>query len=213
MSPWQHWLPPAVQAWRFCAQVGGAVQTPPVQVSPVVQHGIVPLHDCPVLAQVGPVLPAQVPLVAPGGMLQVSPEQQSAVTVQLPAAWTHAARQKPASQRPEQHWAFVEQDVPTAVQDAPQVCATGSQAPKQQGVLALQGWPESAQVPPPDTVEQAQPTSVTWRQVVPVQHGSGEGAVVAPAAAQIEPEGRQVPASAQRSTPLASGVHGAPPQH
>ncbi len=62
-------------------------------------------------------------------------------------------------------------------------------------------------------VVQAQPTSVTWRQVVPVQHGSGEGALVAPAGAQIDPAGRQVPASAQRSTPLASGVHGAPPQH
>ncbi len=121
--PEQHWPPPAVQTWRFCAQLGGGVQTPPVQVSVELQHVIVPLHAWPVLAQVGPGVPplVQVPLVAPGGTLQVSPEQQSAVTVQVPVAWTHAAPQKPPLQTPEQHCAFVEQDVPTAAQDAPQV--------------------------------------------------------------------------------------------
>ncbi len=90
------------------------------------------------LEQVGPLLPVQVPLVAPGGTLQASPEQQSAVTVQLPASGTQAARHRPPSQRPEQHCAFVEQDVPIAAQSAPQVCATGSQLPKQQGVEVLQ---------------------------------------------------------------------------
>ncbi len=33
-SPAQHSPPPTVQTWKFCAQLGGAVQTPPWQVSP-----------------------------------------------------------------------------------------------------------------------------------------------------------------------------------
>jgi hypothetical protein len=165
-----------------------------------------------VLAHVGPVPLEQVPLVAPGGMSQVSPEQQSDDTVQLPVSATQLFwhRWDAGSQTPEQHCAFPLQPEPTGAQSAPHVWLVGSQPPKQHGCCASQAAPCCPQVPV--ATEHAQPTSFTSRHVVPVQHGSGDGALVAPAGAQIEPAGRQAFA-AQRRIPLASGTHGANPQH
>jgi hypothetical protein len=160
VSPAQHSFPAAVQDWRFSWQVGGAVQTPFVHVSVAVQQVTVPPHDCPVAAHVGPVPPWQVPLVAPGGMSQARPEQQSAVTVQAPLAGWHVARQTPASQFAEQHWAAVVHDVPFGLQSTPHVPET--QVPKQHaGFAPPQASPCRAHPPGGSAAAaQAQPISV-----------------------------------------------------
>jgi hypothetical protein len=105
-------LPAAVQDCSGSEHWTGGVQVPLVHVSAELQHGMVPLHDWLVSAQVGPVLPAQVPLVAPAGMSQVRPEQQSAFTVQAPVSGWQAGRQMLPSQ-------IVEQHSPPAVQAFP----------------------------------------------------------------------------------------------
>jgi hypothetical protein len=201
-------LPPTVQTWKFCEQVGGAVQTPFVHVSVAVQQATVPPHDCPVAAHVGPVLPRQVPLVAPGAMSQVRPEQQSAVTVQPPVSATHDARQSPPWQTVEQHCAPEVQAFPFGRHE---VQVPPMQLPTQQA-FAPHAWSGSAQLLGGGCVAHTQPISVTFMQVAPVQQGSGEGAE--PVVEQIAPLGRHcVGGSAQRSTPVESGTQGANPQH
>jgi hypothetical protein len=169
----------------------------------------------PVLAQVGPVLPWHVPLVAPGGISQVSPEQQSAVTVHEPVSGWHAARQIPSLQMVEQHSAPVAQVLPFGRHEL-QVLLR--QLPTQHfvpvGVHAASGRRQFGGGVP---VAQTQPISPTYLQAAPVQQGSGDGAVPvggAGAVEQIAPLGRHwVGGWTQRRTPSAPGVQGAPPQH
>lgn len=217
VSPLQHSLPPAVQVCETSEQVGGGVQTPPVQVSEALQQGVVVPQPWPVAAQVEPD-DAQVPLVAPGGTSQESPAQQSAPTVQTPPVPTHGVRQVrvSGSHEPEQHCASVVHEAPLVAQTA-QVPTVGSPAdgthtPEQQVSAAdgggmVQVSPSATQTAssrqtPPDGF------SAGW-QVVPLQHGSDPVAGV-----HSLVRGRHsVPCAAQCSTPFASGTQGAPPQH
>ncbi len=100
-----------MQTWAVSWQYTGAVQSPFVHVSVALQHESDP-QDWPVSAQVGPVSLLHVPLVAPGGMSQVRPEQQSAVIVQLPPEPWQGGLQNPPSQTVEQHCAPELQAVP-----------------------------------------------------------------------------------------------------
>lgn len=181
------------------------MHTPFVQLSVVVQHGTVPLQTWPVLAQVGPVPLWHVPLVAPGGISQESPEQQSAVTVHEPSAGWHAAWQSPSLQIVEQQsapWLHAFPFGKHEVQTPP------TQPPTQHSPLEVQAASGSLQPGGGVPVAQTQPISVTFVQVAPVQHAG------VPPATQVAPLGRHwVGGSTQRRTPSAPGVHGAPPQH
>lgn len=215
-SPVQQSGPPApgaAQEAEMAAHVAGAVQTPPVHCSPsaALQQSAAAAQVPPVAAQVEVEL--HVPLVAPGGTSQVSPEQQSPSTVQEPADPTQGATHTPAlaSQAPEQHWLSREQPLPFAAH-WPQVPVAGSltdatQAPEQHapGSDVEHEAPSATQV---QASWQEPPASVAV-QVVPVQQGSGlvPGAQPAPRARQAS-----LPA-AQRRMPAASGTHGAPSQH
>ena len=82
------------------------------------QHGVALEHGSYAFgAQVRP----QVPLVAPYGMLQVIPAQQSDALVQVPPAGTQAFTQvcvPVVSQVAEQHWAFAVHAVPVGMHAA-----------------------------------------------------------------------------------------------
>lgn len=186
----------------------------------MLQQSDVRVHAWPVAAHVGPVLPWHVPLVAPGGISQVNPEQQSAVTVQLPPSPWHGARQT-SSQIVEQHSAPEVHVVPFGRHEAqvpPMQLPTQHAVPP--GVQAASGRTQVGGGGAP--LAQTQPISFTYRHdegsaTVPGQHGSGDGADPAGGAAaveQIAPLGRHwVGGSTQRRMPSAPGVHGAPPQH
>jgi hypothetical protein len=79
---------PVQQAWVALhavfapLQLDGAVQTPLVQVSVALQHGTVAEQLCVVCPHTDAT--AHVPEVAPAGIEQEAPAQQSAFTVQLP---------------------------------------------------------------------------------------------------------------------------------
>lgn len=208
-NPGQHSVPPNVQDCEAPEQVAGAVHTPPVQVSAVSQHRVVPPQLCPVVAHVPPPDP-QVPLVSPGGMLQDRPAQQSASAVQAPVSPTQRATHPiSGSQTPEQHCASVEQAFPVGAQVA-QVPVVppgvdGKHTPEQQvssGVAGgiVQAASLARQVPGGSM----QPSSAS--HVVPVQQVSAAGS-------QALPRGRHAPVTAQCRTPVASGTHGAMLQH
>jgi hypothetical protein len=114
----QQAVPPAVQ-WSACGMQagGGGVQTPPVQVSPAVQQGTEAEQAWLVAAQTLDDVP-QVPLVAPGGMLQPRPAQQSPFTVQAPPEPTQKDWHTPPVQVPEQQSLAVVQVRPLALQVA-----------------------------------------------------------------------------------------------
>jgi hypothetical protein len=115
--PEQQAVPPAVQCWLESMQVAALTQVPEVpQVSPS-QQVTVPPQDWFRSAQAAGA-DWQVPAVAPGGMLQESPKQQSAETVH---AWLCC-------------WQY-----------RTQVRLSGSQAPEQQSVSAAHVWPGFAQ--------------------------------------------------------------------
>jgi hypothetical protein len=102
-----------VHAWACAPQVFAARQVPFEQLSAESQHGVVTEHAPPVCAQegAGPEL-SQVPLVAPDGMAQPSPLQQSAPVVQAPPDPRHGSVHLPASH-------VLEQQSPLAVHAAP----------------------------------------------------------------------------------------------
>lgn len=87
------------------------------------QHGIVPEQASDVPAQVGGATGAvHLPLVAPGGMTQVSGEQQSPFVVQLPPSGTHdvppcVAQWPVGSQYAEQHCAPEVQPSPSGTHE------------------------------------------------------------------------------------------------
>ncbi len=218
--PAQHSPPPLVQVWPPCAQTGGSVQTPATQVSVgALQQSAVSVHAWPVLAHVGPVLPWHVPLVAPGGISQVSPEQQSAVTVQLPLAAWHGARQT-SLQIVEQQSAPEVHEVPFGRHD---VHVPFRQSPTQHAAPpTVQAAPGSTQEGGGVASAQTQPISPTYLHDdgcvgSPGQHGSGTGAEPwggAAAVEQMAPFGRHwLGGWTQRRMPSAPGVHGEPPQH
>jgi hypothetical protein len=128
-------------------QVGGGcggVQIPELQVSLGSQQGSVRQEKLvPAQVEVPPL--EQVPLVAPAGMSQVRPLQQSPVTVQEPASAMHGVTQTLPSQAPEQHCASVEQLFPGGAQLGPHTPEL--HAPKQQGLDWLQVSPCSWQSP------------------------------------------------------------------
>lgn len=164
LRPVQQAAPPAVQPWPTSTQVWADWQVPPVQVRPEQQVSPAP-HAWPRSTQELWSV-TQEPCVAPGGIAQERPEQQSADTVQASLcrwqtgwhAWLSA------SQKPEQHCESALQVEPTAPQAAaahlPEV-----QVPLQQSALLVQVPVVGTHAPP------------------------------------------------QRSTPCASGTHGARPQH
>ncbi len=188
------------------------MQTPPVQVSAALQQRVEVLQLWPVPAHVPPV--PQVPLVPPGGMLQASPTQQSASTVQAPALPTQGARQTwvVASHVPEQHWESTVQAFPFGAHAAHVPVlppgADGTHRFEQQRVSVgpggmLHAPPLATQVP-----GGSRQVRVSGSQVVPVQQGSGLAGVHAAL------RGTQAPsATAQCRTSFASGTQGAPPQH
>ncbi len=208
-----------VQASARPEQVEASEHTPSMQMSPVSgQQSEFEAQDWPVPEQVVPVV-VHVPLVPPGGTSQASPEQQSAVTVQVPPLGTQGVRH---------------------------TCATGSHAPEQQSAPAAQVLPfgaQSAQVPavePGGAVQirpfaqqsgaaaptvQAEPSEMVQPGGggigSPQIHGtstpptqlSGEQQLVSLEPEHGVPRGLHVEIAPQRRTPPASGTHGAPPQH
>lgn len=205
-----------VQGCETLEQVEGFSQIPSLQKSPVAQsqQSVSRPQDCPVAEQVVPP-DLQVPEVAPGGTSQVSPEQQSAVTVQAPASGTHGVRQTPPSQVPEQHWPPVVQAFPFGAQRAQvPLVAPGRtvQRPEQQSAAATShALPDDLQVGGggvTTSVQTKNPASTTSLQE------SSSQQVVSEAPAQRVPRGLQVlPVAEQRSTPAASGTQGENPQH
>jgi hypothetical protein len=128
-----------VQPWPVWPQAGGgAWQVLLVQTSDWLQHGVDVEQLCPVWAH--PPLVPQVPDVAPGGMLQTVPAQQSPFAVQAPPAFTQGVLQVPASQRFEQHCALSVQLPPTAVQPA-HLFVVGSHRPVQHAASVVQASP------------------------------------------------------------------------
>jgi hypothetical protein len=164
------------------------------------QHGVSALHASPSAAHTAGA--PQVPLVAPGGTLQTEPEQQSPSAVQLPLGGTHAATQVPSSHVPEQHWAPAWHASPFGTQAthwAP------TQSVLQQSSAPSHVAPVAPQVPV--GVPHWNPLPSHWHELGAQQDGSS-------APSQPSPAGVHVGAAAvQWRTPLASGTHGAPPQH
>lgn len=164
-SPVQQAVPPALQPWPTSTQVCADSQVPDVpQVRPE-QQPVAASQAWPRSAQELWSV-TQLPEVAPGGIAQESPAQQSAATVQASACRWQTGWQAwvSGSQKPEQHSPSALQTVPTAPQ------AAGAhwpplQVPLQQSALLVQAPVVGMQAPP------------------------------------------------QRSTPVASGTHGARPQH
>lgn len=210
---WQQ-SPSTEQGPAVGEQVGGGalgVQIPPVQLSVSGwQQSVSSTHAAVVSAHCEMPPALQVPLVALGyGNSQVrgTSWQQSFVTVQVaPSGW-HAPTQVPLEQEAEQHCELLLQEDPIGEQGGPHVPEL--HVPKQHaGFAPPHAWPSREQSGPV-LEEHAHPSSGMFWQVVPVQHGSTVGA--APTE-QIEPAGMHC-GGAQRSTPLASGVQGVPPQH
>jgi len=81
LNPVQQAVPPAVHAVPWATHVTGGVQIPPVQVSVALQHGTVAEQLW--FASAHTLTVWHVPLVAPGGIAQLYPAQQSPSTVQL----------------------------------------------------------------------------------------------------------------------------------
>jgi hypothetical protein len=168
----------AVQTCEVAPQTLAATQTPFVQASAESQQGVVAEQAEAVAAHEGVVVAAlQAPLVAPCGMSQPRPVQQSPVVVQVPFTPRHAVPHLPASQVPVQH-------SPLNVHAAP-------------SVLHVPG------VPP---AWHRHPSSTPYVQAPSQQ-------LVSLAPPHSSPVGVQADAEEQRSTPLESGTHGAPPQH
>jgi len=88
----------------------GVWQVPPRHCSSALQQLTVSEQDWPVAAQMLPV--EQVPLVAPAGMSQIRPAQQSPLVVQLLPEVTQGGRQVPPSQLPAQQSAWTVQAPP-----------------------------------------------------------------------------------------------------
>jgi hypothetical protein len=130
------------QACETSEQVWGIWQTPSrhSSVGPL-QQGTASEQACPVSAH-SEVESTQVPLVAPAGMSQVNPAQQSAFTVQLPPSPTQAAApQVPSVHAPEQHSSASEQERPSSLQPegwVPQVEVAVSQMPVQHSEPVVQ---------------------------------------------------------------------------
>jgi hypothetical protein len=174
------------------------------QQSPFVEHGsygpaqVVP--DC-----------WQVPAVAPGGMRHDMPTQQSLVRVQLaPFAWHGVGVEHvPELQRPPQHCDASVQAPPSARH------AGGLHTPDTHVLVPQQGRPlpvvHAAPSPmhEPDPVVSAQMKTLSnCVQASPVQQD------VSLVPEHVAPSALQTGAGvAQRSTPAASGTHGAPSQH
>ncbi len=123
LSPEQQAVPPAVHALPCATQETGAVQTPFVQVSVALQHGVVAEQLWLVFAQA--LAAWHVPLVVPGWIAQERPAQQSPLTVQVPlACWQDEPPEPPVQSA---HTPFV-------------------QVPLQQSVPAVHCPPVSLQV-------------------------------------------------------------------
>jgi hypothetical protein len=115
-SPTITQTPSAQQGWERSqepdsgAQVEGGEQVPFTHASRVLQQGTDDEHGALVPAQDAAAW--QVPLVAPGGMSQELPLQQSALTVQLPPAPTQGGLHCPSRHDPEQQSVPVAQTAP-----------------------------------------------------------------------------------------------------
>jgi hypothetical protein len=191
----------ASQDWPSVAQPEGVSQTPALHVP--LQHGIESPHDCVASAQLGGA--PQVPLVAPSGMLQTDPPQQSPSAVQLPLGGTHAATHVwlSTSHVPEQHCPFPAHVSPFGTQATH--CAP-TQSVLQQSAPPLHGAPMSPQ--PVVGTPHTNPSPPSLRQELGAQQD------VSPVPEHVAPAGVHVGAAAvQWSTPVASGTHGAPLQH
>lgn len=106
----------AVQCCACGVQSCGTWQVPSKHCSTALQQPMVTEQLWPVEAQAPPA--PQVPLVAPGGMSQARPAQQSPSRVQALLEGTQGARQVPASQMPEQQSDTTPQAPPLAWQVA-----------------------------------------------------------------------------------------------
>jgi hypothetical protein len=206
----QHSPPPAVQPWDTSEQACGTAHTPPRHCSPpaTLQHGTVAEQVWPVSAQVGPDVLHR-PLVAPGGISQESPAQQSPSMVQAPSLSTHRFAQAPPAHLPVQHSA-----------SAAQVLPSGSHCGSCSAQLPSMHMPEQhsdgcVQSPPtlhpgsgiPETQYQpANGCAICW-QLLPSQHAAS------PAPVQVAPSGLQAETEAHLRTKLSSGTQGARPQH
>ncbi len=107
------------------------------------QHGTVLEQVSPRLPQVVPPpdVDWHVPLVAPAGMAQAVPAQQSAFAVQTPPEATHGVAHTPPLHVPEQHCAPLVHEAPVAVHAVvpPQVPLTHD--PWQQSPFAAHAYP------------------------------------------------------------------------
>lgn len=145
----------ATQCWSCGTQSCGTWQVPSRHCSPAVQQGTVPEQLWPVPAQTAPV--EQVPLVAPGGMSQASPAQQSPSTVQVPVEGTQGGLQT----------------LPT-------------QAPEQQSSAEAQAPPDGLQVAGAWQVKAGLPEGLSWHEAGAQQDGSSAPAQAAPDGEQAE---------------------------
>jgi hypothetical protein len=185
------------------AQVQGWVpsQAPPTDVSQASpkQHGPVGEHAWPAAEQVAP--GSHVPTLAPPGMRQPRPAQQSDADVQaLLCGWQACgAWHVPPVQMPEQHPAPLEHVCPLAVQIGPP-----STPPVPASVP-----PVPPSVPPPGEVpvgRQTYVSSSTARHAVPAQQPELDGS-------HTVPTGSHVGAGWQEKAPSAPGRQRLPLQH
>ena len=176
------WLQHCAVAVQDCScdwQVGGTAHFPARQLSVVVGWAGSKLQQSAFTEQLAPVAAqalaeVQVPLVAPGGIVQARPVQQSPFVVQAPVAFTQGAAQTPPRQLLEQQSLATEQDCPLLLHDV--------------GVLQLKALtPSKVHTVPAQQLA----SSVPWQAPF---SGVQDGTV-------------------QRSTPCASGTHGAKLQH
>jgi hypothetical protein len=165
----------AVQRCACGVQVSGTWQVPPRQSSSAEQQSALAWQLSPVEAQVAPV--PQVPEVAPAGMSQARPAQQSPFTVQAPLEEMQGGAQDPPTQLPEQQSMAVVQAVPFTLQVAGWVQVQLSWAPRTQVSGAQQeGSSAPAQLPPvgvqEETEAQRSTPAASGTQGEPLQHWS-----------------------------------------
>ena len=156
------------------------------------------------------IVPSHVPPVASGGMLQVSPEQQSVSCVQLPLGATQSVPpQNPSSQLPEQHCPADVHVAPLGTH-APHFPSTQASRPAQQVCASDEGGRL-----------QLRPVSRHWVGAAFVQTYSAPDPrsqapsqqVVSASPEHAPPGGVHEEAAAHRRIPSGDGTHGASPQH
>jgi hypothetical protein len=187
------------------------VQYPSAHWSLALQQSELELHS-PQLGAHDDTVPSHTPPVASGGMLQVSPGQQSASCVQLPVGATQsgATPQKPSSQLPEQHCP-ADVHVDPLGTHAPHFPSTHASTPAQQVCASDEGG--SVHVVPVARHAVGAAFVQTYPAPEPRSQAPSQQ-VVSASPEHAPPGGVHAEAAAHRSVPsTSSGTQGARPQH